>query len=193
MRRCCLDRGRSWADISGAGRTQHTYLVIHNQRIPSMWRIFWEDLGQSYLHVYLSTKKVELVTSLSAEMLHMCSPHNHTMRVSNCLLFVQLLLGLLGGWVNSDPVPLFLDRWLIVLQRNLLVFTDRFYALMVPLRASVIQMRSTNQNMNCFSWQHQIQATNENNNECKPFNSSAPIYYNIAFCGKNDAFMKLAW
>merc|ERR1719234_463446 len=36
-------------------------------------------------------------------------------------------------------------------------------------------------------------ATNENNNQCKPFNSSAPIYYNIAFCGDDDAFMKLAW
>ena len=28
------------------------------------------------------------------------------MRLSNCLLIVQLLLGWLGGWVNSDPVPL---------------------------------------------------------------------------------------
>ena len=51
-------------------------------------------------------KKEEFVTSLSAEILHVCSPHNHNMRVSNCLLFVQLLLGLLGGWVNCDPVPL---------------------------------------------------------------------------------------
>ena len=27
-----------------------------------------------------------------------------------------------------------------------------------------------------FPLNHLIQATNENNNECKPFNSSAPIY-----------------
>ena len=36
-------------------------------------------------------------------------------------------------------------------------------------------------------------ATNLNNNLCKPFNSSAPIYYQIAFCGEGEAYMKLAW
>ena len=37
------------------------------------------------------------------------------------------------------------------------------------------------------------QATNANNNLCKPFNSSAPIYYQLAFCGEGDTFLKLAW
>ena len=44
-----------------------------------------------------------------------------------------------------------------------------------------------------FMGDNSAQATNENNNQCKPFNSSAPIYYSIAFCGNGDAFMKLAW
>jgi len=34
------------------------------------------------------------------------------------------------------------------------------------------------------------EATNDNNEQCKPFNPDAPIYYNIVFCGN---FMKLAW
>ena len=38
--------------------------------------------------------------------MHLFSPQNPTMRFFSGVLFVQLLLGLLGGWVNSDPVPL---------------------------------------------------------------------------------------
>ena len=34
------------------------------------------------------------------------------------------------------------------------------------------------------------EATNANNNQCKPFDPDAPIYYNIAFCGH---YMKLVW
>ena len=78
--------------------------------------------------------------------MHLFSPQNPTMRFFSGVLFVQLLLGLLGGWVNSDPVPL--PRSLAhrspeefaCLYRPFLRFDGS-----ADMTASVIQMRSTTQ------------------------------------------------
>ena len=67
---------------------------------------FLRRLGSVIFACLSEYKKVEFVTSLSAEIIHRFSPRNPTMRLFSGVLFVQLLLGLLGGWVNSDPVPL---------------------------------------------------------------------------------------
>merc|ERR1712008_662372 len=93
------------------------------------------------------------------------------MRFPSLLLFLQL-----KGLVTSGPTT---PSWSLAHQSP-----DEFARLHRPL----LRFDGSAQTF-CYP----DMATNENNNQCKPFNSSAPIYYNIAFCGNDDAFMKLAW
>ena len=172
------DRGRGRADISGAGRThqwQHT--IVHSQaRTFSLARCTLDRKVQVAYFFQLSQYK-EVVTSLSAsESLRWQFQVFHFVFWSS-------------AWFPPNLPSCNFLNWL---RKSLLGFIALFFALMGQLKISVFLTRFGNLiTFHRGGWS--VQARNANNNQCKPFNSSAPIYYNIAFCGDDDAFLKLAW